>query len=256
MVARSRSTVARPSWNNFSSGTAESFSVEVHMAQQPQHETHQNKSPSNASTNQSASSGSAQHTTSGSQSDQERSITPQREGGVSRRPQSSALTGRISDPLTLMRRMSEDMDRLFQQFGLGRSAFGLGPLFGSDIGDDLWTGAPLSSQAAWTPQVETFRRSDKFVVRADLPGMKKNEIKVEIDGDILAISGERSQQSDENRDGYYRSERSYGQFYRAIPLPEGSDADSCDASFHDGVLEVSVKAPKEESRKAKQVAVK
>jgi HSP20 family protein len=139
--------------------------------------------------------------------------------------------GQVS-PFSLMRRMADDMDRLFENFGFGQMT------------------------AAWAPEVETFRRGDKLVVRADLPGLKKDDVKVEIDNGVLAISGERHEQHEENRDDYYRSERSYGQFYRAIPLPEGVSEDQCEASFKDGVLEVSLQAPKEESRRTKQIPVK
>src|SRR5436309_13967318 len=125
------------------------------MSQNSQHDTQQNKSQSQSSSS-----------TGSTQSDRERSITPQREGGsassgITRRPQ-SGLTGRVSDPFSLMRRMSEDMDRLFQQFGFGRGSFGLTPLLGSDWSDDLWDGGSSLTQSTWSPQVETFRRGENF----------------------------------------------------------------------------------------------
>jgi HSP20 family protein len=132
----------------------------------------------------------------------------------------------------MMRRMAEDMDRLFGNFG-----FGLQP-------------------AAWAPQVETFRRGDQLVVRADLPGMKKDDVNVEVEDGVLTISGERCDEHEEKRDDSYRSERTYGQFYRAIPLPEGVNGDQCDASFKDGVLEVTLPVPKETDRKAKKIQVR
>ena len=67
--------------------------------------------------------------------------------------------------------------------------------------------------------------------------------------------GERSDEHEDNREGYYVTERSYGQFYRAVPLPEGVSGDQCEATFKDGVLEVTLKAPKEE-QKAKQIEIK
>jgi len=81
-------------------------------------------------------------------------------------------------------------------------------------------------------------------------------VTVEVDNDVLTISGERREEREENRDDYYRSERSYGQFYRAIPLPDGIDDSNCDASFKDGVLEVTFPAPKLEDRKAKRIQVR
>ncbi len=195
-------------------------------------------------------------------SDQERALQTGREGatsmGPSRRPQAAPVypgRGGVS-PFSLMRRMAEDMDGLFQSFGFSRTGFGLLPTFGSDFDRDLWRSGSAFEQATWAPQVETFRRGDKLVVRADLPGLKKEDVKVEVDDGVLAISGERREEHEEDRDDYYRSERTYGQFYRAIPLPEGVRSDQCEASFKDGVLEVSVPAPKEEKPTAKQIQVK
>lgn len=152
--------------------------------------------------------------------------------GVSRRQGTSPVFGRSGgismNPFAAMRRWSEDMDRLFQDFGLGQLGFG--------------------RSLEWSPQVEAFQRGDKFVVRADLPGMNKDDVKVEVENNLLTISGERTDESEENREGYFRSERSYGQFYRAIPLPEGVNAEQCDATFKDGVLEVSLKAPQQREK--------
>jgi HSP20 family protein len=197
--------------------------------------------------------------------DQERAIQTGREGsrstGVGRRGQTSPVYGSgasLTTPFMLMRRMADDMDRLFENFGLGSTGFGLSPLLGTGSGRDLW-GESSSSRAvaqSWTPQIETFRRGDKLVVRADLPGLKKDDVKVEIENGVLSISGERRDQYEEDRDGYYRSERSYGQFYRALSLPEGVSDEQCEATFKDGVLEVTLAAPKEEDRKAKQVPIR
>jgi HSP20 family protein len=158
-----------------------------------------------------------------------------------------------------MRRMQEDMDQLFSTFGFGR--LGLSPLFGSMLSNDVSdqstrAGAGRSNGALWSPQVETFRRGDKIVVRADLPGVDKDDVNVSVDNDVLTISGERSAEDQDEGDGWYRTERSYGSFYRALPLPEGVNADACEASFKDGVLEVTLPAPAEENRGAKRIAVK
>ena len=123
--------------------------------------------------------------------------------------------------------------------------------------EDLWSGRGLQTAgSAWAPQVETFRRGDNLVIRADIPGVKKDDVKLEIEHDMLTISGERREEHEEKRDDYYRSERTYGQFYRAIPLPEGVNTEKCNATFNDGVLEVTLPAPKAEERKAKQIQIK
>jgi HSP20 family protein len=199
--------------------------------------------------------------------ERERTIQSGREGsrstGIARRQQTSPSygTGRVQNtPFVTMRRMAEDMDRLLENFGLGRAGlgtgFGLQSAFGTDIDRGNWSGLSNLDQAVWMPQVETFRRGDNLVIRADLPGLKKDDVKVEIEDGILAISGERREENEEDRDDYYRSERTYGQFYRAIPLPEGVDENKCDASFKDGVLEVTIPAPKREERKARTIKVK
>ena len=192
----------------------------------------------------------------GKSAEKERSIATQREGGgsVAHRSQGSTVGGRTADPFSLMRRLSDDMDQLFQQFGFGRLGFGLPS--GSVWNDDPWSSPSTDMRTLWSPQVESFQRGDKLIVRADLPGMEKNDVHVEVDDGMLTISGERSQENQEDRDGFYRSERSYGQFYRAIPLPEGVDAEGCDATFKNGVLEVTLKAPQQQSRKAKKIQVR
>lgn len=195
------------------------------------------------------------------QSERERSIQTGRdtsgegrESGLARRDESSLVRG-PSSPYSLMRRMAEDMDQLFENFGLGRG-LGLTSRFPTMLGGGLWDDLGSMSQSSWTPQIETFRRGNNIVVRADIPGVKKEDVRVEIENDTLTISGERREEHEEDREGYYRSERSYGQFYRAIPLPEGVNGDQCDASFRDGVLEITLPAPKQEERKAKKIHVR
>jgi HSP20 family protein len=146
-----------------------------------------------------------------------------------------------ANPFTLMRRMAEDMDRLFQDFGFANALPGISS---AAAARDPWRQARSIAQG-WAPQIETFRRGDRLIIRADLPGLKRDDVKVEVDGDLLAISGERRSEREDSRDDYYRSERHYGQFYRAIPLPEGANADEINASFRDGVLEISLRAPRD-----------
>jgi HSP20 family protein len=191
-------------------------------------------------------------------SERERNIETGREQGRDRsmatRPYSSAVHSQSSSPFSLMRRMAEDMDNLFEHFGLGRGALTLPSAFGG-LSDDLWS-TPALRQPAWTPQVEVIQRGEKIVVRADLPGLKKEDISVEINDGVLSISGERKDEREESRDGFYRSERSYGQFYRAIPLPDGVSADAVDAKFNDGVLEITLDAPTQEQNKAKRIQIR
>jgi len=161
--------------------------------------------------------------------------------------------GGAGSPFTLMRRMAEDMDRIFGQFGFGPS-LGFGPLGSPALGQGR--GLTSGGLRAWAPQLETFRRGDKLVVRADLPGLRKEDVNVEIDGGMLTISGRRSEEEVDERDDFYRSERSYGEFYRALPLPENVSGEACEASFKDGVLEVTLPLPKQQERKARRIELK
>jgi HSP20 family protein len=116
------------------------------------------------------------------------------------------------------------------------------------------TGRQFSS-SLWSPQMETFQRGNEFVVRADLPGLKKDDVKIDITDDSITIEGERREEHEEDREGYYRSERSYGSFYRVVPLPEGAITDSAKANFNNGVLEIVVQAPPREVSRGRRLEI-
>jgi HSP20 family molecular chaperone IbpA len=118
-----------------------------------------------------------------------------------------------------------------------------------------WYGTMQRTPVLWTPQIETFLQGDQFVVRADLPGMKKDDVKIEVADDSVTIEGERKEEHKEEREGYYRSERSYGSFCRVVPLPEGAIPESAKASFNNGVLEVTIQAPPREVSRRRRVEI-
>ena len=171
-----------------------------------------------------------------------RSDQPSQQTGMARRGQFGPPT-LSSSPFAFMRRFSEEMDRMFDDFGFGGNW--LGPSFGRDF-------FPRSvgefGQSLWSPQIETFEREGQLVIRADLPGLKKDDVNVEITDDAITISGERRNEDEERREGYYRSERSYGSFFRSIPLPQGVNAEEANATFNNGVLEITMEAPQLQSR--------
>ena len=146
--------------------------------------------------------------------------------------------------------MAEDIERLFDS-DFGRVGFGMSPRLTSSP----WRSEGRLADARWAPQVETFRKDDKLVVRADLPGLAKDNVNIEVEDDMLLISGERSDENRDERDDYYRSERTYGRFFRAIQLPDGVDADKIEATFKDGVLEVTIPAPKVQTPRNRQVKI-
>jgi len=146
-------------------------------------------------------------------------------------------------PFTLMRRFSEQMDNLFADFGLGRGL--LAPI---EKGTNL-------AQGLWSPQVEMFERGKNIVVRADLPGLTKDDVNVEVADNGITIEGERKNENEEKGEGYYRSERAYGRFYRRLPLPEGVKAEDAQATFRNGVLEITMPAAKPEQRKSRRLNI-
>jgi HSP20 family protein len=132
-------------------------------------------------------------------------------------------------PLRTWDRFADEMDRMFEDFGIDRR--GAGP-FWRETGSE-----------AWAPEIEVFQKNNELMIRADLPGMKRDEVSVDVTDNAVTIQGERKREHEEEREGVYRSERSYGSFCRVIPLPEGAIADQAKANFHDGVLEITVPAP-------------
>jgi HSP20 family protein len=107
--------------------------------------------------------------------------------------------------------------------------------------------------ARFLPAMDLVETDDHFVLRADLPGLREEDVKVELEDNVLTISGERKAQHEAKGEGYYRLERSYGQFARSLTLPEGVKADGIAATFDRGVLEVKV--PKPEQRKPHRVTI-
>src|SRR5207245_1908644 len=101
----------------------------------------------------------------------------------------------------------------------------------------------------WSPPVEVFEREGNLVVHAELPGLNKDDVKVEITDDGIVIQGERKHEHEENREGFYRSERSYGSFYRFIPLGEEVKAEEARANFNNGILEVTIPMPTAQQRR-------
>jgi HSP20 family protein len=153
--------------------------------------------------------------------------------------------------------MQSEMDRLFEDFGFGRSPLGLYRRSGSPgRGVQTGRGGGSLAQATWSPQFDMFRRGDELVVRADLPGIAKQDVSVDLEEGTLTIRGERRQEAQEDRGDYYWSERSYGTFERSVALPEGVDEEQAKASFQDGVLEVTMPAPKPQERRARRIEVR
>jgi len=133
--------------------------------------------------------------------------------------------------------MDQLFGAVFANFGMGQG--GLAPHGGRGLG---------FLPAQWAPPIEVLERDHQLVVRAELPGLSKDDVKVEVMDDMLTIAGERRDEHEENRQGYRHSERRYGRFFRRLPLPEGVKAEDIRATFQNGVLEITMPAPQPEPR--------
>ncbi len=154
---------------------------------------------------------------------------------------------RVGHPFAFLDDFSSHMDHMFDDpFGAHFPR----------IYRPLFRRASLSEAGTtWAPQIDVFERDKRLVTKVDLPGMKKEDVKVEVTDGHLAISGERKNESEETKSSLYRCERSYGSFYRAVPLPEGVKLDEALAKGTEGVLEVSIPLSAQPDAKVRKVDI-
>jgi HSP20 family protein len=114
-------------------------------------------------------------------------------------------------------------------------------------------GANGATLRRWVPAMDLVETADHFVLRADLPGMTEDNVSIEVEDNVLTISGERKVEHEDTEEGYYRVERASGSFARSLTLPEGIDPEAVEASFDKGVLEVRI--PRPEERKPRKVSI-
>ena len=110
-----------------------------------------------------------------------------------------------------------------------------------ELGDDR--------ERAWTPAIDVVREDGKLVLRADVPGIKPEEVKIDVEDDILTVSGAHEERKEEKDKDYVQRERRYGSFSRSMALPAGVDPKKIRATTRDGVVEVTIPLPKEASKK-------
>ncbi len=142
------------------------------------------------------------------------------------------------EPVRELHSLQHEMNRLFGSFFDAPSASGAG------------NGGAVRQ---WIPAMDLVETKDHFIIRADLPGLTEQDVTVELEENVLSVSGERRAETTQEREGYYRIERASGRFARSLTLPEGVDPAGITAEFHDGVLEVRV--PKPTERKPQRVAI-
>jgi HSP20 family protein len=145
----------------------------------------------------------------------------------------------VASPFGLMHQLSDEMSRFFQNFGFDR---------------DLTSAA--FNRDLLSPRVDVLRRGDNVVIRADLPGLSKDDITIDVRDNVLTIRAEQREEKREEGEGYYWQERSAGRFSRSIPLPDGADADQASARFENGVLEVAVPAPEQQPDRGRRIDIR
>jgi len=183
-------------------------------------------------------------------------VSGDREGGMTQkrdemaRREQSGPTSRdafvdVGGPLRTLNHFAEEMSRIFDEFGLGRRWLTYRP---------AWRPRPLQAEE-WIPELEVFHRNYELVVRADLPGISKDDVRVDVAEDSLTIQGERKREREQESEGIYRSERSYGSFCEVIRLPEGTITEQAKATFRNGVLEITMPAPPEHARRGRRLEI-
>jgi HSP20 family protein len=142
------------------------------------------------------------------------------------------------EPVRELNTLQNEMNRLFNTF----------------FDSPAPANAPVSGPARrWVPAMDLTETADEFVLHADLPGLAEDDVHIELDDNVLTVSGERKASHESRKEGYYRVERSWGSFSRSLTLPEGVDPEAVNASFDRGVLEVRI--PKPEQRKPRKVEI-
>ena len=133
--------------------------------------------------------------------------------------------------------------------------FALMKEFANEVDRNFFNLRTPESSEAWMPVIECKRQNGGLVISAELPGLIKDDVHVEITDEALIVEGDRTREDVEEKEGFYRSERAYGHFYRYIRLPEGAEADKAKAELKDGVLTVTVPAPEKPKENRRQIPI-
>ena len=142
---------------------------------------------------------------------------------------------RLWEPFRELRTMHDEMDRLFAS---------------------LWPKAAVrdaGTSAVWAPAIDVYEEKDRYVVKAELPGVKREDVSLSLTDDLLTIKGERRYEKEEKQEGFLRVENAYGAFQRALQLPQTVKGDAVSAEFKDGILKITL--PKAESVKSREIKI-
>jgi HSP20 family protein len=144
------------------------------------------------------------------------------------------------DPFSRLSQLESEFERLFDMRWPRMRPF-----------QQLWAGGN-----EFVPRVDIYEQNGDLITKAELPGVKKEDVDVSLEGGDLVIRGERKQESEVKEENFYRMERLSGSFYRRLPMPEGVQADQIKANFSDGVLEIRVPKPQPAEEKATKIEIK
>ena len=145
------------------------------------------------------------------------------------------------DPIREIDSLQGEMNRLFSSF--------------FDTPTNRVGNGGTTAARRWIPAMDLVETEEHFVLKADLPGMTENDVNIELENNVLTVSGERKTEHEEKHEGYFRLERSAGAFSRSLTLPEGIDADAIAATFDNGVLEVRIPKPAQAQPRRVQIGV-
>lgn len=151
---------------------------------------------------------------------------------------------RARDPLDLFDELQQELGRFWGQ---------MGPVFPRPWFRSL---GRMPEGSTWAPRVDAFEKNGDLVIKAELPGVKKEDVAVTIEDGDLIVSGERKSESEVKEEAYHRMERTFGSFHRRLAIPFDVKADQVKASFTDGVLEVILPKPKEPKAAVENIAIK
>jgi HSP20 family protein len=162
---------------------------------------------------------------------------------MSKKELSLAPMGVFRDPFALLRQMTTEFDRMFEE-----------PNWPT-LNWPMLRAKRTNTPATWFPEVDIFEKDNRLFTKIDLPGLKKEDVKVEVTDGYLVISGERKNEYEEKKDHFYRCEREHGTFHRTVPLPLNAKYEDVKATFIDGVLEISVPLPAALEEKVHRVEI-
>lgn len=194
--------------------------------------------------------------------DTRKHVRPHDEIGVQRQAQRPhEITHRDRDwdkasfsPFSFMRQGIDEMERWLGHMGWPRG-LASGAAGWSAPGGRGMMSQMMRQMGEWMPPIDAYQRGSEFVIRAEVPGMNRQGLSVEIGDDAITLHGERKREFEDDREGVFWSERNYGSFTRVIPLPSGAIADSAKATFNNGILEIVMQAPSPEARRGRRIDI-